>query len=125
MPFEQKDMFKAQEETGPAKLLFSITIPGRLPSWNDLLGMEHWGRMKLKESIQAAFLSSLRASARDSSMRTTWPKSTLWTACATLESYLAMRRERRLSESGKKKRIPVRRKKSESKFSKPEGPVPF
>ena len=85
------------------ELIFSLTIPGRLPSWNELLGMEHWARYKLKEEIQVAFLSALYQSGSDSSMKTTLPKSITLTAAATLESYRKTAQEQRKLKSHNKK----------------------
>ena len=86
---------------------FTLRVPGRLPSWNQICGMEHWGRAKLKKDIQAAFLSALRASACDSSTKITSAKNTMSIAADTLASYqattLAKQKSRRVSKrlSGK------------------------
>lgn len=87
----------------PGELLFSITIPGRLPSWNEVLGMEQWARYKFKGELAGVFLSALRAIASDSSTRTISVRNTTLTYAATLESYLAMRREQRRLKSAKKR----------------------
>lgn len=70
-----------------------------VPSWNELLGMDHFARMRRKEQIQAVFLSALQASERDSSTRTISRKSTLLTAAVTLASYLLTTRQKRASKS--------------------------
>lgn len=69
------------------KLIVTIKMDGRLPSWNQILAMEHWGRVKVKEQIQLCFLSALRQSARNFSMKTTCVKNTMSIAADTLVSY--------------------------------------
>lgn len=83
--------------------LFSLSIPGRLPSWNQVLALEHWGRAKLKEGIQTAFLSALRLSASDSLTRTTSAKNSMLIAADTLESYRGMLRAKRKSKRGNRR----------------------
>lgn len=107
------------------ELIFSLTVPGRLPSWNELLGMEHWARYKLKDEIQVAFLSALYQSASDSSTKTTSQKSIMLTAAATLACYRKTARERRELKSASKKLMKGRRKKSRSKSTGSDKPVPF
>jgi len=51
-----------------SKLILRLEIPGRLPSWNQILGLEHWGRAKLKKKIQDEFISSLYLSANELSI---------------------------------------------------------
>ena len=80
-----------------------LTIPGPLPSWNDILGMEHWERAKVKSAIQEVFLSALRLSASDSSTKTTSVKNSMSIAADTLVSYQAMRQEKRRLRQAKKK----------------------
>lgn len=75
-----------------------IKLEPCVPSWNEILGMEHWGRAKKKQAIQSAFLSALLASASDSSTRTTSARNTLSTAAATLASYLTTTRDQRESK---------------------------
>jgi hypothetical protein len=87
----------------PGEPIFTLEVPGRLPSWNDILGMEQWARYKFKGELATAFLCALRASAADSSTKITSAKSTTLIYAATLESYLAMRREQRRLKSAKKK----------------------
>jgi hypothetical protein len=82
---------------------FTLEIPGRLPSWNGILGMEHWGRAALKEKIQLAFLSALQRSACDSLTKTTSAKNTMSIAADTLESYQATQRAKRALRQAKKK----------------------
>lgn len=72
-----------------------ILIPGRLPSWNALLALGHWERAKLKKSIQAEFLSALRACESDCSTKTTSRRNTMWTAADTLDSYIQTSRVKR------------------------------
>ncbi len=81
----------------PIKLI----IPSSLPSWNHILGLEHWGRAKLKKEIQEGFSSALRASVTDCSMRTTCARNTMSIACDTLASYqttLLAKRKLRLAK---------------------------
>lgn len=79
--------------------LFKLTVPGRLASWNEILGMEQWRRYKYKQELADVFLSTLRATANDCSIKTTSVASTLLTCADTLESYLAMRQEQRRLKS--------------------------
>lgn len=80
-----------------------------VPSWNEILGMEHWARDKRKKDIQAAFLSALRACAADLSTRTTSAKNTWSIAADTLASYqetaLARRKLKQLSARQEKKKM--------------------
>lgn len=110
-------------EKREGKLIFELRVPGRLPSWNELLGMQHWSRHKLKGGVQKDFLFALRVSERTCSMRTTSAKSITSIASVMLESYLAMIREKRILKSASKNPIPERPKKSSSKFFKSK--VPF
>jgi len=92
-------------------LIFYLEIPVKLPSWNEILGMNHWRRKKFKDELAKGFLSALQASASDSSMRTTCARSIISTYVDTLESYLATKREKqklrqrsaRLKKAKKKK----------------------
>lgn len=98
----QEDLFGEPTDniTSPRSVpVFQLTIPGRLASWNEILGMEQWARYKYKQDLADVFLSTLRATARDSSIRTTSAANTLLTYADTLESYLAMRREQRRLKS--------------------------
>ena len=81
----------------------SLTLTHPLPSWNAILGLGHWQRARLKKAIQDDFLSALRASADDSSTRTTSARSTLSIAAATLDSYQRTMLERRRLRSRKSK----------------------
>lgn len=81
----------------------SLTLTHPLPSWNAILGFGHWQRARLKKAIQDDFLSALRASADDSSTRTTSARSTLSIAAATLDSYQRTMQERRRLKSRKSK----------------------
>lgn len=107
----------------PKELLFRMEIPGKLPSWNDILGMEQWARYKFKQELADVFLSELRASARGCSTRTISVRSTIATYADTLESYLRMRQEQRKSRLLKKKLEAKNLKESASKSS--GGKVPF
>ena len=114
-------------QSKPGKLLFSITIPGRLPSWNDILGMEQWARYKFKQELQKEFLSALRLSASDSSTLTTYAKNSMSIAADTLASYMETARLRRKlkSASGSVNQGKRSRPRLKSTSYKPEGPPPF
>jgi len=43
-------------------LTITLTIPGKLPSLNALLAMQHWSRHKFKAELATVFSSALRAS---------------------------------------------------------------
>lgn len=106
LPSEAADLFKAQTDSGaklPGKLVFKLEIPGRLPSWNDVLGMEQWARYKFKNELQLAFLSELRAFDDGFSTKTTSVKSSMSIAADTLASYMEMNREKRRLRLLKKK----------------------
>lgn len=103
---KNEDLFPAQTAdiaSPERKLLLKLEIPGRLPSWNELLGMEHWQRYKLKAELQKDFLSALRACDDGFSMKTTCAKSITSIAADTLASYLEMSREKRKLKLLKKK----------------------
>lgn len=54
-------------QTG-ATLILKLSVPGNLPSWNELLGKSHWERLKIKKRVQAEFLSALNLSENASSI---------------------------------------------------------
>lgn len=110
--------------TPEQKPFFVLEIPGRLPSWNDVLGMEQWARYQFKQALADAFLSALRRSAADSSMKITCARSTMLTYADTLASYLAMRREQRKLKSARKRQNRGKASLLESKSSK-YGKPPF
>lgn len=85
------------------KLIVSLNVPGRLPSWNEILGMEQWQRYQFKQRLAEDFLSELKRTAADCSMKTTSAKNIMWTYAATLECYLQTRREKRRLKLAKKK----------------------
>lgn len=107
----------------PGELLFSLEIDGRLPSWNEILGMEHWARDKFKSQLQEDFLFALRQSAAGCLTKTICARSTLLTAAATLESYRETVRLRRKLRRDKKRQSRADASLFESKSSK--GKVPF
>lgn len=74
-----------------------------VPSWNQVVSVETWGRAKLKQKIQDAFLSALRAAGADSSTRTIFARSTLSTAADTLACYQATVLAKRKLKSASKK----------------------
>lgn len=97
----QTTLFDSTPDLPPDAI--KVVIPGRLPSWNEILGMEHWARAKFKSDIQDAFLSELRRSAADSSTKTTSARNTMSIAADTLESYQATQRAKRALRQAKKK----------------------
>lgn len=112
MPHEPKtnapppDLFASQMAVGAnqeLEPLFVLEVDGRLPSWNEILGMEHWARDKFKCQLQDAFLSALRVCARDCSTKTTSAKNIMSIAADTLDSYREMVRARRKSRRDRKR----------------------
>ena len=81
----------------------SLTLKHPVPSWNAILGLQHFSRAKLKKAIQDDFLSALRAIADDSSTKTTSVRSTFATAAGILDSYQQMMQLRRKLKSRKSK----------------------
>lgn len=103
---------------------FTLTVPGRLPSWNAILAMEQWQRYKFKKELARTFMSELRRSAADYSTKTTCAKN-IWSIYAdTLASFLMTAQQRRESRSAKRKLNREPRKKSGSKSGGSEK-VPF
>lgn len=93
------------------KLIFSLVVPGRLPSWNEVMRMHRWAQHSLTERTQQDFLSALLAIASASSTKTTCAKKQSLIAYGTLESCLAMRREQRELRRLKKKSAKAKPKK--------------
>jgi len=123
MSLKQEVMFKTQPPVnGSCEAIIELRIPGRLPSWNEILGMQHWARDKFKCQLQDNFAYALRASANDSSIKTTSARSTMLTAAATLDSYRETVRERRRLRHSKKKQSLAQRNLYELKSLKK---VPF
>src|SRR5882672_5795723 len=106
------------------ELIFSLTLPGRLSSWNEILGMEHWQRYKFKNELANAFLYELRRSENDFSMKTTSAVSMSSIYAATLASYLQTRREQRRLKSRSKRQTKALGKKLELKSTDFDNP-PF
>lgn len=96
-------------------LIFRLEVDGRLPSWNEILGMEHWARYKFKNELAASFLSALQQSGTDSSMRITCAKNSMSTYADTLERYLVMKQVRRTSKRSKGKRAATKKSRSSSR----------
>ncbi len=105
------------------ELIFSLKVPGRLPSWNKLLAMEHWERNTFKKKLANDFLYALQASANTCLTRTTSVKNSYATYYATLVSYRETARQLRKFRSAKRKLNPVARRKFRSKSSNSK--VPF
>lgn len=120
--------FFPPEPKPKGRLIFSITVPGRLPSWNEILGMEHWARYAYKKELADGFLSELQRRANDCSTKTTCAKNLWLIYAATLARYLETARRRRILRSGSKRPSPGKLRRSKSKSGKkfqPEGKVPF
>ncbi len=118
-----QQMLFGEAPPAPGTLVFRLTIPGRLPSWNQILGMEQWARYKFKDQLQLAFLYALQVAGRDCSMKTTSAKNTWLIAADSLLSYRAMAQARRALRSAKKKSSLEHPKKPSSRSSKSK--VPF
>lgn len=103
--------------TNPPNRKIRIEIPGPLPSWNAILAMNHWARMKFKNTLAKSFLCALRQSASDCSMRTTSAKNTMSIFADTLESFLAMKLEKRKSKRASAKQKKGNRNPRSSKLS--------
>jgi hypothetical protein len=100
-------------------LIFEMKLPGYsgidrtskeprtlscVPSWNDVLSLEQWGQNKLKQSIQHAFLSALRACETGSSTTTTSASSTRSTLAGIAASCLVIhQRQRELKRANAKR----------------------
>jgi hypothetical protein len=80
-----------------------FTVPGPLPSWNEVLAMSHWKRHKFKGQLQESFLSALRISACDSLTMTIAARNSMSIAADTLACYRQMLRTKRESKRAKKK----------------------
>lgn len=93
-----------------------LTVLHPLPSWNAICALGHWQRAKLKKAIQESFLSALRASAADSSTKTTSAKSTMSIAADTLVSWQKMRQAKRESLRAKKKLLAKKTSGRKSRF---------
>jgi hypothetical protein len=69
-----------------------------VPSWNDILALQSWARMRRKEEIQVAFLSALRAAAAAQSTTITCAKNSLSIAADMLDSYRMTATDKRKSK---------------------------
>lgn len=110
------------------ELIFSAEVDGRLPSWNDVLGMEHWSRHQLKKALQETFLSGLRQSDPTCSMKIIFAKNSMSIAADTLQSFMETARLRRELKLLKAKLEPTKESTSKSKSSSykvPPGKPPF
>lgn len=84
---------KPNEHVVPVlRRIFHLKIQSRLPSWNTVLALSQWQRIKFKNRIAQDFLFALQACAKDSSMKITCAQSTMSIYAATLAHYLATRR---------------------------------
>lgn len=104
--------------------MFALEMDGRLPSWNEILGMEHWARYQLKKSLASDFMSALQASVGTSLTKITYAKNSTSTYAATLARYQVTQREKRKLRSARKKLEAKNESSPESKSSDFEDP-PF
>ncbi len=116
--------FGTPQDTDTQELLVEFVIPGRVPSWNDILGMETWQRYKYKKELANAFLYELRRIANDCSTETTCASSTWSTYADTLQCYLETAQLRRKLKLARKKLEKESPNLFESKSSKSDS-VPF
>lgn len=77
-----------------------MEIPGRIPSWNALLGMTHWKRIRAKKEQQENFISALSLGVNDSATRTILASS----GCSTVSDIVARLREMSRKKSTLKSR---------------------
>lgn len=108
----------------PGKRLFVMEVPGRLPSWNEILGMEQWARYKYKKDLANVFLCELRRLESACSTKTTSAKNIWSIYAATLASSLETRQRQRILRSASKRRSRAVRSTAASKSLKSEA-VPF
>lgn len=93
------------EMSPPGKsLLLRLVVPGRIPSWNQLLGLSHWRRLKLKKAQQQAFISSLHLSENASATRIISRKNGLSIVSDIVALFQEMSRNCSPSKPGKGKR---------------------
>lgn len=111
------DLFSPTSRPTPSDgtLIFRLEIDGKLPSLNELFGMEHWERKKFKDQLADAFLCALQQSESASSMRITSSQSSTSIYSATLESYRATKLIRRLSKRAKGKPVVTKKSRLSSK----------
>jgi len=107
------------------ELVFELMVPGRLPSWNDILNMEEWARYHYKQELADVFESALLATADDCSMKTISAKNIWLTYAATLGRYRQMQQEKRKSRLLKKKLGIKKLNELKFKSTKSRGKAPF
>ena len=100
------------------KMIFSLTITERLPSWNQMLGMQHFQRDKFKSGLALRFLSALRASGNDSSTKIIYAKNTMSIYADTLESFLATKAASRKLKRANARLVKAKTSKPLSKFGR-------
>lgn len=120
------------EDSSGKNLIFRLTVPDFLwernargvkskkglvrvpcvPSWNDMLALDEWGRRRLKEKIADVFLCELQACCTACATTTTSVKKSLSIYAATLACYrTTIRDKRKLRQSSarqKKAKSPIR-----------------
>jgi len=100
-----------QDSANPSsKLIFRMEMPGRLISWNQVLGFGHWQRKKMKDQLAKDFLFALRLSGIDSSTKTISVKNTTSIYADTLESYRMMLQTRSALRRNKRKLAKAKKK---------------
>jgi len=95
--------------------IFELKIPGRLPSWNQILAMHHWQRKKFKDQIAKDFLCALLAEGGGSLTRTTSARSIMLISCDTVASCLTTHQAAAALKSRKRSAEKASRKKSQLK----------
>lgn len=112
--YENKVSWSSRTEVGANHVvqpMLRLRVPGRLPSWNALLAMHHWDRIKAKHQQQADFISALCLSVNASAIPTICRLS----GCSTVFAIATLLRETSRTKSRLKsanaKQPKVRRKK--------------
>ena len=93
------------------KCIFQLRLSERLPSWNQILGMQHWTRKKFKDNLAKDFLCGLKALESGSSTKITSAGNITLTYSDTLESYLTTRQIKSKLKSAKKNQAKAKLKK--------------
>ena len=119
MNFSDDSPMPASPSSGPTlTLILSLRIPGKIPSWNAILAMEHWGRSRLKKQIQDEFISALSLSENASSTLTICAKNTISTVSDIAELFREMSRTKSRSKPPSAKPPKVKRSTHKSKLVK-------
>lgn len=102
---------RQESMTNPRTLIFTLRIPGRMPSLNQLIGRASWtAHLKLKKTAQREFISALSLSVNASAIPIIASRSGISTLSGIVARLQAMSRTNsRLKSSSEK---PPRAKKS-------------